>query len=440
MIFHGEVTDDALFGPGATLLDHVRPVDEHGRKAGQVVAARPGWLHFEYRLDGDRREIWVAKTPLMNFVSWDDVARAGAALADGVTVPVGLGLAIQNARVKDVHGDELRVRMPSCGHSTLADLSEWNLLIGAVHRGDMDFTGPRYGWVRRPYSDKDLNVGYHGSLTWCRDEFRGGRVARGYFFASRFHVSPPDQRTDRLQWRPVLERIASPADPVARHWNGDQNAPVQWSPSRQAGFAGTVSNDELFGPGVGIAQMISVEGGRFVGDGRPAWLRFLYDGRTLLVASQPIKQSVSWSAIAQAGAARGDAGRLRLGWKWYTQNAEVSDRHGRRYRVRLIGCGGHTMDVAAEWNALMGGIHRGDGDFVAYPEGIYGWLPQPYDDDGLAVGEGFGRATWCRETIEIGGKTHGVNRGYVTISRFHATEIGYEGSGFGWRPVLELLP
>lgn len=440
VVFHGEVDDDSLFGRGRSLLDHVHPVDERGRKAGQTIAARPGWLHFEYRLDGARREVWVAKAPLMNFVSWDDVARAGAALADGTTVPVGLGLAIQNARAKNVRGDELRVRLPSCGRSTLADLSEWNLLVGAVHRGDMDFTGPRYGWIKRPYGDEDLKVGYHGSLSWCLDETSAGRVARGYFFVSRFHVSAADLRTDRLQWRPVLERIIPPGHPLPSHWDGNPNEPIQWSPSRQVGFGGTVSSDELFGPGVGIAQMIPVAGGRDVGDGRPAWLRFRHGGRTLLVASRPIKYSVSWSAIAQAGAALGDGTRVRLGWKWVPQNAEVKDLQGRRYRVRLIHCGRHTMDVGSEWNALLGGIHRGDGDFAAHPAGVYGWLSTPYDDDAVAVGEDFGRATWCRETIEIGGRTHGVNRGYVTISRYHATEIDYEGSGFGWRPVLELQP
>ena len=96
--------------------------------------------------------------------------------------------------------------------------------------------------------------------------------------------------------------------------------------------------------------------------------------------------------------------------------------------------------MRSEWNALMGGIHRGDGDFLPYPLGTYGWLTPSFDDHALNIGVGPGSATWCQETIEINGKAHGVNRGYVTISRFHATETAFAGSGFGWRPVLELIP
>ena len=64
--FMGEVTDDALFGTSGSLLDHVRPIDEAGMPRDGVKSARPGWLSFEYRIDGVRREVLLAKQPLMS--------------------------------------------------------------------------------------------------------------------------------------------------------------------------------------------------------------------------------------------------------------------------------------------------------------------------------------------------------------------------------------
>jgi hypothetical protein len=438
--FRGEVADAEIFGPVGSLLDSVHPLDHQGRRRGRQFNARPGWLHFEYQLDGVRREVLVAKQPLLNMVSWDDIARAGAALADDSALAAGGSRTAQEARVKDPRGNEYRVRLPTCGRSTLADLSEWNLLIGAVHKGDMDFSGSRYGWIKDPYDDDDLKVGYHGSLAWCQESLGDERVARGYFFVSRFFAIGSEMRTDRLHWRPVLERVGADPQPREKYFGGDVNAPIQWSPSTRVGFAGTVSNADLFGGGVSIGGLVPVEGGQFVAIGQPDWLRFVLDGKQLLVAARPIKHSVSWNAIAQAGAALGDGSTVRVGWRSYRQDAEVKTRDGRRYRVRLLGCGRSTMDVASEWNLLIGGLHRGDGDFVGYPHGVYGWVSPAFDNDSLVVGVPQGSATWCRDRMVRDGKTHGVNRGYFTVSRFHATEVGFEGDGFGWRPVLEAIP
>ena len=432
--FVGEVDDDAVFGPGRSLLDQVRPLGPDGRPRGRVAENRPGWLRFELGSGRDRRDLLVAKRPLMNMVSWNDIARAGAALGRYQTFAVESTPAEQGRLVKGAGDAEYSARLPICGEQTFAARSEWNALIGGVHEGDMDFRGPDFGWIERPYGDEDLKVGYHGSLTWCQDSYRGSsdRVARGYFFVSRIHAAQPDVRTDRLQWRPVLERrqpTVAGADP----------APLgtEWSPSGRVGFDGVVSSERLFGPGRGISDQLPVDGGQLVEHGRPDWLAFRFDdGTRLLVAAKPVKHSLSWASIARAGAALGDGSRLRIGWKSFTQGAEVRDVAGQRYRVRLIGCGRSTRDAGSEWNALIGGVHRGDADFAPAPRGPYAWLREPLDDLGLHVGVETGGATWCRDTLDIAGKTHGVNRGYLTVSRFHATEIDFDGAGFGWRPVL----
>jgi hypothetical protein len=426
--FMGEVTDDALFGSSASLLDQVRPIDEAGLPRTDLPAARPGWLSFEYRIDGVRREVLVAKQPLMGSVSWDDINRAGAAL---------LPESGDAARVQTASGATYAVRLPTCGQSTLGDLSEWNLLIGAVHRGDMDFRGPTYGWIKRPYDDEDLMVGFHGSLSWCQESRRIERVTRGYFFVSRFHAAPPYLRTDRLRWRPVLERLHTEAAADPRPLRDEAGRAIAWSPSGQVGFVGIATHAELFGPAEGIDELVEVEGGRRLEGGQPDWLRFVVDGRPLLVAAKPVKMGVSWDGIAKAGAALGDGSIVRVGRSDHAQGAEVGTLDGTRYRVRLLECGTSTLDIGSEWNRLLGAVHQGDGDFVPYPAGVYAWVSPPMDDQALHVGFEYGSATWCRNTIELDGERYGVNRGYLTISRFHATPSEYGGAGFGWRPVLE---
>lgn len=438
--FHGEIDDRTLFGPTASLIDHVRPLDEAGKPRGRPSEIRPGWLHFEYRIGSEARELLVARQPLMNHTSWDDIARAGAAL-DGDAPAASVGAPVpQDAQVTDLQGRRYRVRLLRCGQSTTAELSEWNLLIGAVHRGDMDFTGDRYGWTSTPYDDQDLRVGHKGFLTWCQDEWRGDRVARGYFFVSRFHAAEPQLRTDRLAWRPVLERMTGEAVRPSSTGSGDDaNGAVVLSPTRHVTYGGRIRNADLFGANDGVEHQLSLEDGRYTTAEPPDWLRFHFQGKTLLIAARPIKYAVSWNAIARAGAATGDGSVVRIGWRLFRQNAEVADVHGRRYRVRLIGCGRSTLDADSEWNALIGGVHRGDGDFLAHPSGSYGWLDPPFDDADLGIGSTNGGATWCRERLDIDGEPHGINRGFLTVSRFHATETGFSGSGFGWRPVLEAI-
>jgi hypothetical protein len=439
--FHGEVSSAQLFDSNASLLDQLRPRDEAGRPSSAGLAALPNWLRFEYRIDGQHREVLLAKQPLLNDVSWEDIARAGAALGDDTTLTIDGLLRPQNATVRDRQGNAYRVRLPVCGQATHADLSEWNLLIGAVHRGDMDFRGERYGWVRSPYRDDDLKVGYKGSLTWCRDEWNGKRVARGYFYVSRFHAESPQSRTDRLHWRPVLERVPFPSAARQSPAQGDPLAPVRWSRSLRAGYIGRVSNADLVGSAGDVDRQLLVESGRRLDASAPDWLRFEFEGKTLLVAARPLRYGLSWSAIARAGAALGDDSEVTVGPRRYRQSATVVGAKGERYRVRLLRCGHSTLDLGSEWNALIGGVHGGDGDFRADPDGIYGWLNPSFTDDDLGVGSTEnGSATWCRETLVLDGKVFAVNRGHLTVSRFHATEISFDGTGFGWRPVLEPMP
>ena len=432
--FRGEVNHLDLFG------DHVeppRPIGADGRPEGSPTGAVPVWLRFDYRINADSKTVLVLKYPIANRVSWDAIARAGAALGGNRTVYLDGREYPQNARIQDIHGNTYEMRLMTCGRSTMAHLSEWNLLIGGVHAGDTDFRGKAYGWIRRPYSDADLKVGFNGSLNWCQERWRPGtdeRVLRGYFRVSRFHAAESSVATDRIHWRPVLELIGGEETDMR---SAASTAPAgETSPNRMVTYLGIVGNAEIFGES-GVADSVDVAGGQIVGDGRPDWLRFRYLGKDLLVATGPIKRSVSWNDIARAGAALGEAAVIYIDGERVVQDAMITSADGARYRVRLPDCGEATLDARSEWNALIGGVHVGDGDFIRNRGGTYGWVETPLFDEQLHIGDFHGAASWCRETQMLHGTLHAVNRGYLTVSRFHLTEASFHGSGFGWRPVLE---
>lgn len=284
-------------------------------------------------------------------------------------------------------------------------------------------------------------MGYGGSLSWCQDGWRpepGHRVLRGYFHVSRFHAAGSHVRTDRIVWRPVLELVEIDEPNEARSgrmqaWQGET------APHRDVTFFGVVRHDQLFDPDWRITDAVLLDMGAYVDDGRPHWLHFESGTKTLLVATVPVKHSLSWDAIAQAGAALGDGSVVRLAGGSHVQQAEVTDLHGTRYRLRLLTCGESTMDPRSEWNRLIGGVHVGDGDFLASPDGRFGWIERPLTDTDLHIGALEGAATWCQERRMVRGREHAVSRGYLTVSRFHLTEPGFRGYGFGWRPVLERI-
>lgn len=437
--FQGEIAHGELFVGDEELPT---PRAEDGEPEIEPGDPEPTWLSFAYEVGDEAREVLVAKRPIGNHVSWDAIARAGAALGDGAPLAMGGAAYRQDAVVSLADGHDYRVRLPICGQGTLAGLSEWNLLIGGVHEGDRDFAGPGYAWIDEPYRDEELLVGYEGSLSWCRDRWARGdgeRVVRGYFLVSRFHATPPHFSGDRLYWRPVLERVSAERPAAGPELAGAaETLRPEVSADRRVRYFGAIPHEALFEDGAGLAERLELEAGQELGGGTAPWLKFHYDGDTLLVAARPLRRSLSWDDIAEVGAARLGDEETAVGGEAHRQDAAVRDDLGNRYRVRLLRCGDRTMDRRAEWNRLIGGVHRGDGDFAGRPGGVYGWVSSPLSDEALGTVAGHGAASWCYESEDRDGERWAVNRGYLTVARYHVTESDFPGSGFGWRPVLEL--
>jgi hypothetical protein len=288
--------------------------------------------------------------------------------------------------------------------------------------------------VPNPFNDADLEIGYAGTLTWCRDSWAKAasyRVARGYFYVSRFHAAHASTASARLAWRPVLEKFDARRDTFLESVGEPER-----SPDQLVVYYGRVSNERLLGSGVRLDDVLLLKEGVVVQEA-PDWLAFRFNNKDLFVAATPLRHFVSWEGIAQIGAALGDGSGVRLWGRVYKQRVTVRGAHGDEFLVRLLRCGTATHDGGSEWNRLIGAVHAGDGDFEARPDGIYGWVREPLQDDDIGVGLRSGAATWCAEKTVINGSEYATNRGYFTVSRFHRTPVGYSDHGFGWRPVLE---
>lgn len=442
IVFKGEISNKDIFGDNSKITDYVFPINESEKIQGKYFNQNPNWLKFEYTINNNKKTVLVAKQPIMNYVSWDDLARGGLISGDGSLIEVnGISFA-QDSKVVGVDGSIYSVRLLDCGNFTMDNLSEWNLLIGSVHQGDLDFKGDYFGWIKNPYSDEDLKLGFNGSLNWCQNnwsEKEDYKINRGYFLVSRFHATPSNFSGERIFWRPVLELINDDQNKVESKIIKPSYEKELLERSNDVFFLGEISNDQIFGSNRKITDLFSINEGVILNE-TPDWLHFKKDDKELLVAKNPILRSVSWNSLAKAGLVFGDDSFINIDGVNFSQDAKITAIDGLTYSVRLLNCGNFTMDNSSEWNLLIGGVHKGDGDFNSFKFSEFSFIDDLYDDKDLKVGlEGFGTSTWCKEAKLIDDKLFAVNRGYFTVSRFHLTETDFIGNAFSWRPVLELI-
>jgi hypothetical protein len=431
--FLGEKTNKELFGE-QKITDIAHPINEQGNKQGTIYNDEPNWLKFEYTKNNVKKTVLIAKEPIMNFVSFDDIARAGAAFKESeIYIEANDEYYDQNKTIIDINKNEYKIRLIDCGNSTTNPTSEWNFLIGGIHEGDIDFKNRDerliYSFIKEPYTDKDLKIGQNGSLNWCMNsyEIENYIVNRGYFHASRFHASKSDIRTNRIYWRPVLELIEENTAEKKQITQEEKTSLINNDNSNknQVKFLGEITNQELFENNK-MADLINLTKGLDINDGKPDWLHFELNNKTLIIAKKPIKHSISYQDLLDE--------ELVLGKR------TIQDINQNNYILRLIKCGENTLDHDSEWNLLIGGVSEGDTDFKENNhQKIYATINKPYKNEELQTGIIIGGSTWCQETKQINNELYAVNRGYMTISRYHLTQIYYGESGFSYRPVLELI-
>lgn len=253
--------------------------------------------------------------------------------------------------------------------------------------------------------------------------------------------------TDGLYTLDIANRVsAMPTD--YDDLTGSPGSPFLIAGDMQEGFFGEVPSSELI-TGDALASLVGISQGTSQ-HSTAGWLKFAWKGNVQFVAKKPIRHSISWDAINTAKCVYGDSGDKTI---------EIG---GLTYKVRLMralepsndpktvaSAYNGTVNHYSEWNRLMCQIHEQAIDKSwDYPDNIendIGILEHNlgsgrqgmYSDADLVVKSGDGRASWCQE---MGTSTsYRLRRGNDGVSNSLNDTSSNTGSGYGWRPVLELV-
>ncbi|MFA5623281.1 MAG: hypothetical protein WC981_03570 [Candidatus Dojkabacteria bacterium] len=218
------------------------------------------------------------------------------------------------------------------------------------------------------------------------------------------------------------------------------------NPSRQHGFFGEVASDEFIS-GDALASAIGLIAG-ISQNSTTSWLKFYIDGGIIYVPKKPIRHTVSWQDIYQAGAVYGDnttglhpAGTARV------QDTQVTIGED-TYKVMLLkGANSNPVtdeygyDVAAshgsEWNRLFYNIATTIYSDKASQEGDQ-WVEYTDDDLGTWFFEDVGAYNWCIEQ-SVAETNCRVIRGHSGVSYLLRLTVTNAHVNYGWRPKLELV-
>ena len=199
--------------------------------------------------------------------------------------------------------------------------------------------------------------------------------------------------------------------------------PVPGNPSliagdNQLGWYGEVTSTDLI-TGPDLATMLGLAGG-VSQNPTGAWLKFAYQGKTLLIAKQTYRHSITLDAIANAQALLG--------------NRTITIK-GNTYRIRLMTGtdGAGELAPGGEWDALIYRVGAG----TQIPAGDK-WAN--YTNVEMSYGSGGnGYITWCKEHRATAGTVY-CTRGNGGITVIYGYTNVQGSAPFGWRPVLELVP
>ena len=214
---------------------------------------------------------------------------------------------------------------------------------------------------------------------------------------------------------------------------------VNWGPGPRtviggdgdSGFLGEMTDAELIS-GQDLALAVGLSVGVAVNDGS-GWLKFTHQGKILYIAKKPIRKSISWDYLYQAGLVYGvDGPGLFPGTDGVAVNQEVVVPIGADHlmKVRLLTGGDvNPMSTAGgEWNDIFYPICNND------PEGRF-WAMYTESDLGLTTGG----HQWVQETDAVN-NTYAFIRGGGQLTRILSVSKDLKASNMSWRPVLELVP
>jgi hypothetical protein len=382
------VLDNTVFKGYVSNEDFITATDlaaELNLTAGSVHNSDVGWLHY-ITLEG--LEFYLARKTLRYNLSWEQINTAQA----GKTISI-------NGEDHVVHF-MTGAANPSTGATDSNAGGDWNNFLypiyGGIYRGSLPGDTPHWS----DYTDEMLGISAdaattaNGSTTVCLEAESRGHYVRGYSANSNPNImgvwyNIPSQVDFHNGWRPmVIVKSTLPVTP----------------------FQGEVAAASFITPEA-LATAVNLTAGASINTASP-WMHFIDAGKEIYFPKLPIRIGISWEQLNTANLVTGNT-TVVIG--------------GRTFKVRLMlgSTASPGSAIGREWlNYMVGLTNAVHGTYTPAQLGVDG-------------GSTNGQLTTCQEASTSGGH---CAPGYPTIDGMWYQPVNSTATGYGWRPVLELVP
>lgn len=370
-----------------------------GLSSGGVMNKDSGWLHF---IEESGLELFIAKKPIRYAATYEAIMAATSNGSIEITV----------------RGEVYLCRLLTGAISTAAGTvpsnagGEWNRYMYAIY-DNTDRVGIEAAPIWGNYTRTMLGLGAPGGadlsdgvFTICAETLTNGYCLRGNDWqnSSGNHPimgiwnMPANNPQTYYGWRPVLVKKSTiPPTP----------------------YKGIVTAANLIG-GLALYDLLGVTNtgkvSLYPDDG---WLKFVDNGKTFYIAKKPLFGAITYEQLNAVGAVYG---------------TKVVNIGGKNYKVRLMT--GATTNPGA----------TGGGEYNAYFSRVTAryqgpaserWASLTDADVGWPSGTSGGALSLCQEAHSGGGW---LTRGYPGFLGVWYQSPNTTHAGYGWRPVLELVP
>ena len=214
--------------------------------------------------------------------------------------------------------------------------------------------------------------------------------------------------------------------------------------SMQEGYFGTVSANDFI-TGDALATAIGLDDGTSQFSDTD-WLKLAGDGKILFTPMKAIRYDISWNHILAKGAVWGDGttgGDRTVQVQGFTFKVRLFRGLNNAYDPKTVPAGYDGVHChGSEWNRLILPLHIGakTGSWGSYGSNVESGLPYwgtDFTDADLQVTSGNGRVNWCQNYAYS--STSSCYRGNLGVADSAYSSSSNTGTGYGWRPVLELV-
>jgi hypothetical protein len=371
-----------------------------GLTPGATMNRDGGWLHF---IEDSGLELLIAKKPIRYATTYEQIMQATNNGAKEITI----------------RGEVYICRMMTGAISSSANAvpsnagGEWNRYMYAIY-DNSDRGGISGAPIWGNYTRTMLGLGAPGGadlgdgvFTICAETLANGYCLRGNDWqnSSGNHPimgiwnMPPNNPQTYYGWRPVLVKKST----------------IPPSPYR-----GVVTAANLIG-GLALYNLLGVTNtGKVSIQPDGGWLKFVDNGKTFYIAKTPFFGAITYEQLNAVGAVNG---------------TKVVNIGGLNYKVRLMT--GATSNPGAtaggEYNSYFSRVT------VNYSgQAADRWDSLTNTDVGWTGSTGNGELTLCQEANSANGGW--LTRGYPGFLGVWYQIANTTHAGYGWRPVLELVP